>query len=303
MNSEVQPDQGPSFIEFAWNGFDGLHVLKTLLSRKTEFFGQNEILFAALGAWIVAPNDDKLRQAAIIRTVRQKLVKIEASGRAKAGSHLVIADICERLMKPGIAAFYEQVYYPIGGLRTITGPLSRSDFLTFYRDNTGKVETALEIAEIYHYHSVHLSSKEKYRPASLNAAAPLIKDIGGANQREGGDADDNIKKQWRASRRSISLAYAASRMRFQKESSHSDLLNVMQSGDKALRTPADVLSKLIGRARFFEETVLSKAYKNVGEGIDLSGLGVEPISMRGPSFGEDERRKIERKFARYPKIG
>lgn len=301
----VQKDLGLSlpFVEYAWERFDVAHVLRLLLSLERGFLGQKQILFAALGAWIVAPQDNKLRQTAIIRAVRQKLVRIETIGVAKAGTGSVIAAVRERLTKSDIALFHDEVYFPIGGLKTLTGAHSRADFLAFFRNSTQKVETALEIAEVYHFHSLNLSARDRYRPASLNAAAPLVIELNAKIKREGGSAIDNIKKQWRTNRSSIALAYAAASMRFSTASSYSDLLHVIQSGDKALKSPSDVLPKLIGRARFIEETVLSKTYQNKGEGTDFSVFGVEAIPFKLRRFGEGEQAKISRAFARYANVG
>ena len=288
-----------NFLDYVWDRFDATQALNMLLTPSLTFFGQHEIMFAALGAWIVAPTDDNLRKAAIVRSIRGKLVKIEQTGTSTQKVHLEMADIVARMKQPKISVFYEHVYYPIGGLKTLTGSHSHPDFFKYYRGRTCGVDTAVEIAKIYHYHVAYLNSASEYRQASLNTAAPVVSVIGKDVKRSGGNAVDNIKKQWRSNRLSVAFAYAAAHMRFESSSKYSDLLHVMQSGDRAFRMPDKVVQKLVARAKFVEESILAKAYKNESELTDFSAFpDIECISFDPPRFDKSEREQIDRAFAK-----
>lgn len=298
---KAEPSQ--VFLERIWDQFDALHVLRLLLSDKEDYFSEKKVLFAALGAWIVAPQDSSFRKAAIVKSITKELIAIERRGAKKSVNNLVMADVSERLSQPKMREFYSTVYFTIGGLKAITNAPSNSDFNNYYKQHSDKVVTAVEVAKIYHYHAAHLASQDEYRRASLNGVAPLVSQMHKSERLVGGKAIDNIKKQWRSSRKSVSLAYAAYSLVFHKGKTYKNLLDVLKEGGRDFHSPTSVIKKLSGRAYYIEKEILSATYQNEGVGIDLASIGAPEIPFKPSFFDEYERILIADAFRRKNKGG
>jgi hypothetical protein len=144
-----------SFIEYAWNKFDPREIASILAAAGDSYYAHKDILYEGYCAWVACPSNVKLPQHGMVVRAALHLDAAEQFGREKFGGIGQIGDIYIRTNLIG-PEFFEDIYYPIGGIYRIARSLSRTGYRSRLAKQSRGIQHGLRVMAIYHHHVDHL---------------------------------------------------------------------------------------------------------------------------------------------------
>ncbi len=276
-----------NFFDYAWREWNLEVALRVLLSdRRDTFFGERSATYAAFCAWIICPLDDKVRRAAIAVAAGKSLSRREKKIRTELGDIGQLGDIYARLAID--SEFFEQIYYPIGGLSAILKYRNGSGVTKTLREASGRALKFLKILQIYHFHSIELSDRDFYRDVSFDASQRLLSKSFHITK-SGGRV--NIDRKNEFSKSSFFL-YAASQTPI--ESGHSrlgkqeSLLDAIIRGKRGFRSHQKYIALLAGKAKHLQQAA-NFSFEPAPERFEMPGIATIEFS---PPFSEQEKEAV-----------
>lgn len=286
------PLDNRSFTETAWNNFDPQAVAEMLLDKRDSFYGHKEILLAGYTTWVLAPSNARLRQAAMVVAALQQMAKAEKLSTANFTQVGMVADFLARYQTLG-PEFFEQLYYPIGGIKAFARAPSRGSLKASIEKHSEGLPYAVQVARIYHHHVLYLLPL-KFRRPSLETASALISELDIKELRNPTLAKTSIKVHWASHKATIALAYAASTLATDEQISFLDL---MLERRVTYAKHGTLLPVWLGRAQWISEHVLEECYETATARQNLEGLPkVASLEAPPPGFSEDRAENIKRRF-------
>ncbi|HEV7254673.1 MAG TPA: hypothetical protein VGN97_16445 [Mesorhizobium sp.] len=152
--SQSQSPVSQPFSAYAWDVWDPEIVLAILMGNADGFFSQQEILHAGFCSWVIAPDKARRRKAAIAAQTAHGLVWLEERARKRFGNVGQLGDIYARAVTD--REFFEQVYYPIGGLKQVLKSHSRASLSKAFLKSSKCTGPIVSLLKLYHYHVEHL---------------------------------------------------------------------------------------------------------------------------------------------------
>lgn len=282
------------FIEYGWSQFNVAYVLELLMSDRPSYAGHRDILFAGLCLWLLRPGTDRMRQQAMRLVALEYLVRAEKTGRELYPSYPFLADIAGRveILDPN---FYDEFYYPVGGLSTFIDCPTRRSFRKRIQKRSDELYTVSAMMKILDYRIRCIPfTKEWYNPTE-NMGYKLVSDIYHAKLLRGHAGAKEAKVRWLQYRDRASLIYAASTIKFKDGDT---LLERICKGKIFSCPQPDRISVLVGRARFASNTIISKlkgeAITAIEPYIDMTGPILE-IDL--PQYNDENQAIIRQKFS------
>lgn len=298
--AEQQPSQrqgtARKFAEYAWDKFDPREVARILALPGDSYFAHKDVLYEGFCAWVVCPNNVTLPRHGMVLRAALHLDAAEQFGRDRFGGIGQIGDIYIRTNVVG-PEFFEEIYYPIGGILRIARSLSRAGYRKKLANGSKGIRYAVRVAEIYHHHVEHLLPKKTFGKPSLNTAAGLVSELDPAGDKLPGERA--MKDYWSASKQSVALAYSAQSIIVEENLS---LLDLIIQGKTTWRAHRQFVPAWFGRARYVAEHVLCRCAETETGTNALQLLPDVPAEKFNPtSFTEHQAANIARKFERKNK--
>jgi hypothetical protein len=258
------------FSEYAWNKFDPDLAFHVLTSPSPGFFGQKTTLYAALCAWVLAPNDRRFRQSAITVAFASALAEEEERARKIYDDIGQLGDIWVRIAGIG-PEFFEQIYYPLGGIRQVLRIRSKSGFRQLVAKKSSRISEVVALVTIYHFHAQRLSSNS-FWPASIKKGSTLVSRING---QLGGER--SVKYAWKSNSLSCQFLYAASDVVVKPGVS---LLDEMLAGSWSFARHRKFLIEWLSKSKYVQCDVLSRVAKSKALActfIDMADIDTQPF--------------------------
>jgi hypothetical protein len=148
------------FVEYAWENFDVKEVTSILASPEPSYYAHKDILFDGLCAWVACPSKPMLIKHAMTLTAVKFLQSAEAAGREMYGVGQ-LGDILIRTHQIG-HEFFEQIYYPIGGVAQLAKCPSRGGFRKQLQSGASGIPHIVMLMSIFHFHLVNLQDTSEY---------------------------------------------------------------------------------------------------------------------------------------------
>jgi hypothetical protein len=293
--SENQPSQrqGTSrlFIDYAWNNFDPREISEILATPHDSYFAHKAILYDGFCAWITGPGNVNLPRHAMVLSTATHLDAAEQYGRERFEGIGQIGDIYIRTNMVG-REFFEEIYYPIGGIARIARSLSRAGLRRRLASQSRGVRHALRVLSIYHHHVNHLSQDDGYGKPSLNITAGLVSAIDPAGDKLPGERA--IKEYWSDHKLTIAPAYAAQSILVDEDNS---LLDLILAGRSSWRKHHPLFLTWMGRSRHVVDHVLKRCAETKTATDTLEYLpDVTALPFEGPSFSAAQAENIARSY-------
>lgn len=286
------------FAQYAWKSFDAREVIAVLASPKASFPGHKPVLFAGLCAWIMNPvGRGGLSRAAMTLNAAKLVHRAEVEGRR---SHKVpfVGEMRAKLLLLG-PDFFEQIYYPMGGLNQVLRHASRDELQIKLKARALPMQRALTMMTIFHHHAEHLLDTELYRKPSIETAANLVIELDTEavirwQNRKKLPEGTMVKRCWRSVNPSIAFAYAAMDVTV---APGRNLLDVIIDGTATYADHGKHLPELLGKTTYVVEQVLARCYEtDTATRFRTLLPRVEAIAVAPPSFSQNATVSIRKAF-------
>lgn len=198
-----------NFAQHTWTDFSPRENIAALFQDEV-FDGQHGIIIEALCAWLTTPR--------VVRRSQSSDAKREDNVRVRNAVSRKVAELLSRAELQSVSesssitfdlepTFFSSVYRPMGGLkRILQTPRGRGADIMRWRD-VNDLPLAMEVARIFHHHSLELRGSDRYRKVSLNAAGILISEM--APNVQVSTVERNVAGAWARWRDKIAFLYAA----------------------------------------------------------------------------------------------
>jgi hypothetical protein len=283
------PKYDKTFAESAWEAFDFDAVVEVLLSKEWSFPYHKTILLSALGAWVVAPDRPPERRSAIISNVRLALAQVEKRILAAPPDQRFRKDIAWRIAGMG-PRFMQDIYYPIGGIRTLVEERADTDVRQHLRHTfESRISSFAKLLQIIHHETQQVRDAKKFRPVSLTRTYQSIKAINTHMQQNGilGEKprfleQKSYEAQISACGFPLVLMYAASLVEIADDKTLLDrFLNPYVRCSTTTRRAA--LERWLGISAYLFSEVISKlGSRSLMPDRAYKVLQVEPVSVPAP---------------------
>ena len=294
--SEKRPSRrqgtSKSFAEYAWDTFDPREIVTILATPGDSYFAHKDILYEGFCAWVADPSSVTLPKHAMVLRTALHLDAAEKVGRDLYGRVGRLGDVMIRthLVDP---EFFEEIYYPIGGILRIAKSLSRAGYRSRLVDCTKSTDCAVKIVEIYHYHVNNLLSQGVYGKPSLNSAAPILESVYIYEPELPGERA--VKEYWRQKKDSVVFSCAAKSIELNDGQT---LLDMILSGKTTWRLHRRIFQQWMSRARYVAQEILSKCAETQTSQDALGFLPDCTIELfEPPAFDSVQSDVIVKKFA------
>lgn len=157
-----------TYKEIIWKDFDFDEVMDRLLKPGKGRPHHKNVLFGALGAWVLEPTDKALRRQAISQSVRLAISRFEKEVRKQPKKDRFSYEELNRPNELG-RKFINEIYYPIGGIRALA-PESHTTALRkkIEEKKSLAVSSVVLILEMVHYWS-QLEDDSYLEPSFIRA--------------------------------------------------------------------------------------------------------------------------------------
>lgn len=244
-----------SFVNIAYNRFNLAQVCHILLHENPSFSGHKDALAAALCGWMLGSTDWVARRRLIALSVGTTLARAEQAAFKRASERNRTGYSHSRTTKLP-PAFFDELYYPIGGLRTLVRTPAYYGIYQELAIQRGRLYDTTTLAAIDHCHhrssaadptlddlSVDRSCKA-YVLVELAISGALAPDVA------------NLKTHYLGQfEQSIPFLYAASTIRMTEKQT---LLGAIAAAKWAAVLRPGILRELAGRALFYAQNVYAK---------------------------------------------
>jgi hypothetical protein len=294
--SRVDPNDDCTFQDCAWKRFNAPQVISALLSPGESYFAHKEVLFAALCAHVVAPGVAGLRKASIAVTAAKLMVQAEQRALKEFDGNGSLADAYLRLHGYGYD-FLDQIYHPVGGLRTMMAAPSPKHLRTELAEASKDIPYAITIMKVHHHHVVNLLPEKKFGRPSINKSGALVSKLGlhePKHRQTAVGGAQRMEEYWKKHRATIALLYAASDI---YTSSGSRLLDALMTGTARYGSHKRYIPEWIGKAAYAAEEILSKLSEPKTAQINRAMLPlINSVPITEPDFTDEQRERIRKKY-------
>ncbi|WP_243375084.1 hypothetical protein [Microvirga solisilvae] len=294
--SKRDPEDNISFFDCAWKRFDSRHVISRLLARDESYFAHREALFAAFCAYVVAPRKPGLRKSSIALTAARLMIQAERKVRDQFDGDAELADFYMRMHGYG-RDFLEEIYYPIGGLRTLSIAPSPKQLKSKFAEEAENLPYLVTMMKVHHYNLQELTDRNKYLPPSQAKSAALVKELKIHKPKVNQKAvagQEIMEDHWRRHSQTVAFLYAASDIYVTQNRS---LLDLLLAGELTYDQHYKHFHEWIGRTAFVVRDIMGKLSK-AEEAVQARKLMpiVSPIAFRAPKFAAVQVETIRGKY-------
>lgn len=273
-----------SFMAIAYNQFNLGQVCSILRHENPSFLGHRDALAAAFCGWMLDPAEWVPRRRLIALSIGTTLARAEqAATKRSAGGGSTNHRYPRQTRLP--PAFFDELYYPIGGLRTLVrtpAPYSTYYELTTQRD---RLYDTMAITAIDHCHYCSTTADVKLNDLSIERSCEIHVLVELALS--GSLAPDvaNLKTHYLSKfERSIPFLYAASTIRLSEKQT---LLRAIAAAKWGAILRPGILPELLGRAVFYAQSIYASNGKAKNRAIFAKDIlnalpGVEPRTFDPP---------------------
>lgn len=289
--SRLDPNE-PSLFQYAWMDFDAKRIVSLISSDDPSYKLHKDLLFSALCTWVVCPHLNGLRRHGMVLVAIEAMCRNEALGRAAFPDEHLLGDLLGRL-SPDYWDFYQDFYYPIGGLKALIRSTSPNTFRKSIERKSAGLPNLIGLMSVLHFHSDHLREKGPYLKASLNRATPTTAKVYGSGKGSGWAAD-NIDDRWQKLKKTAAMAYAASSI---SVAPASNLLDTIRSGEASYADHGQHVTEWLRRAKYVAAHILSPMTKPDAARAAESYLpDVEALPFAARHFNSDQVDTIRNGF-------
>lgn len=294
------------FYQHAWSDFDLPQVCGILCHPNSSFKGHKYVLTAALCSWILDPgrrqtaggreeqsegHKGTTRKRAIALAVAELLSNAERRSVKNALHSRFTANRYARITSVS-PAFFTELYYPIGGLRTIMRSPTRvwlRKKLSRYRQS---IYLSITLAAVEHCHFQAMNAGRTLERASLSKSATLVGIVLAASRNQDAPLADKVDTyHYRYVAKSLPFLYAAQSIDLPDGRS---LLDAMMDGDWKIANDDAIASRWFGRALYWVQTVIAPQRRSADDELVAKSLvGVIPESFDPPAYVSDYRGLVE----------
>jgi hypothetical protein len=240
-----------SFKKYSLDRFSVNRNLDFLINEKPQFRGQKEIITKGLSAYILYGSRKISRRAMKIEIFNQ-IVKSEKAFKADSSRRDIFTDVMGRVgyLEP---SFFEQAYYPIGGMKALSRAGSVADLKKEILSSKTKIDKFVQLMRIYHFWHENLRGDNLYFNPSMYKCIPMLskKRMLKSNRMKASSKD---RKDLGFYKNRAALIYAASTIIIEENSS---LINCIKTHTLTYKKLKPVLELWVARARYFSEAILS----------------------------------------------
>ncbi|WP_128562673.1 hypothetical protein [Methylobacterium crusticola] len=196
-----------SFLDIAWRKLDLMQCINILSSGETSFRGHEYVIFSALCAWVIDPKSNTtIRKNSITLAVARLLSGAEKRAirerrRTKSEDYGLVTALSP--------SFYNEIYFPIGGLQRIISTPSRTGLVKKRAPFLRHHNIACTMMGIDHYHRDNLSNTKGFGSASIRKSSELVQSIHEKLGESAPDAKNVENKHYRIVLDSLPFSYAA----------------------------------------------------------------------------------------------
>lgn len=294
------------FYHHAWNSFDLAQVCGILCHPNSSFKGHKYVLTAALCSWTLDPgrrqtSDSQDKQHEQSRgTTRKRAIAIAVAELLSTAERISVKNalhsrfIVNRYARVTAVspAFFSELYYPIGGLRTIMRSPTRSWLrkkLSRYRQS---IYLCVTLAAVEHCHFQSVNAGKTLEKASLEKSATLVGIVLAASRSQDAPTANNIDTyHYRYVAKSLPFLYAAQSIDLPDGRC---LLDAVIDGDWKTANDDEIALRWFGRALYWAQTVLAPQRRSADDELITKSLaGVVPQPFEPPTYVSNYSNLIE----------
>lgn len=244
------------FKQQVWLSFNADYVFNKLLDGK-KFTPIKSVLWSALGAWVISPDDTKLRQDIIRIKINEIIGEFEKNIINNSNPEDVFDDHLYMVNENLKAGFYKNVYYPIGGLAAFSFGTQIDDYFSMLKsDHRIHVNGIIKVLEFLHYHKIKLVNREKYKNPSLKVCREAINKSHDSNSKY--NKYTSIQSKLRSRGKTAHLCYSASKIMISGCNNETfSLLDSFFDNTKNYEFSVSYLKNWLGYAKFISEDLIS----------------------------------------------
>lgn len=303
INSENLISYEQKFVSYAWDNFDPDAAAYLLSSSDTSYYRHNKILFQTLCIWMLSPKQTKSRltKKTIAIFAAQALVQAERQIRRRDSSSEKIASLLLQL-EPSKRTFIENIYEPIGGLKTILSAPSPGEWRRSIKEAAIGLYDVLRMVSLFHY-SIECLSRDKYLPPSINKGKELLSALEYSpvgydhppRDKHGKRGGRTVHEYWLKFKPSVALLYAAANVIDGERS----LLEATVEGRDTFSKYGGRLPEWLGKTKYIYDDILSKTSSPDGiRDIWYPTIDVPLVEIKVPQFSDKDRQQIADEFIR-----
>lgn len=246
--------------------FQAREVLRVLAGDHAGFPGQKKILAAGFAAWLLFPKRNEIRQSWMTHAMLDHLDEAELQVGFAEEPWSLPRDIVARYVLTG-SYFLGEVYGEFGGYQAFSRSTA-SEVLDETLHGEVKVIRTIIRAMCYLHHGsdLHRSAPEKWHKPSINRALNVFKNIR-KNELEGRKhlPTDTLAtprsylsrslflEKWSERRGTLSLLYAASRLKFKK----GNLLEILLNGSFSYEIHGSLIGPWVQMAQYVSDHIFT----------------------------------------------
>lgn len=288
-----------AFSDIAFYRFDLAQVCGILMHANPSFEGHKDALAAALCSWILGNHHWALRRRSVGLSIATTLARAQkvaikkwTYGRAGGDRHLL-----PTRLPP---AFFDELYYPIGGFPYIARIPARYGLREELKSQRDRLHHTITIAAIDHCHHLVHEAKLTLEDVSVERSCEVAALIQLTTSGTMPPNVNNLKTQYLIEfRESLPFLYAASTIKYSEQES---LLDAIAGTKWASILQDNILRQLFGRALFYAKDIYGNNKKAKGREIYVERIihalrGVEPISFDPPTRVSCHAKIIEHYYS------
>lgn len=295
-----------SFVDYAWKSFDLEQVCCILCHEKTSFIGHKFVLIAALCGWILEsgkkPSEKDankqsekarglIRKRSITLAIAELMWKAERRSVRNARYSKFTSNPYAGI--PGLPqAFFDELYFPIGGLRTIMRCPTRA-WLRKKADGARKrIYLSITLAAIEHCHFQSRAGGRHLIETSLEKSATLVGIMLAASRGEEAPIENNVdNNHYKHVSSSLPFLYSAQSIDLNDGRS---LLDAIMEGDwKSINAP-DIKRCWLERTLYWTKDVLAPHRRSSDDELIIKSLSsITPEPFEPPDYVRGHSHIIE----------
>lgn len=273
-----------SFADIAYNRFDLGQVCSILRNENPSFVGHRDALAAAFCGWMLDPAEWVPRRRLIALSVGTTLARAEQAATRRSLRQGRTSTRFPRTTRLP-PAFFEELYYPIGGLRTLVRTPAPYGIYYELTSQRSQVYDTTMIAAIDHCHYCSTARGLKLTDLSIDRSCDIYVLVEMVLSGYLPPNVANLKSHYlNRYERSIPFLYAASTIRLSEKQT---LLRAIGAGKWGAILRQGILPELLGRTVFYTKSIYAsnkKATTRVAVAQDILNAlpGVEPRTFDPP---------------------
>ncbi|MCP1538109.1 hypothetical protein [Methylorubrum extorquens] len=247
-----------SFANIAYKRFDLTQICRILLHENPSFSGHKNALAAALCGWMLDPKEWVPRRRLVALSIGTTLARAERAANKRSATRTATEYYYPRTTRIS-PAFFDELYDPIGGLRTIVRTPTYYGIYYGFATERERLYDTIVIASIDHCHQRLAVDNSMLDNISIERPCEVYFLIEMAMTGSKGPNVANLKTHYLGKfEKSIPFSCAASTI---KISESQTLLRAIAAGKWSAIPRPGVLPELFGKALYYAQTVYGKNKK------------------------------------------